>query len=328
MDMGEEQNIQNGDEPFYASAESLRPLCDFSEASQLALGYIRKLTGFQLCAVARIEQHEFRFLHVNEDGIGVKSGDTFDIDESVCPMVVSGRIANFVPDMSKVHPSVLVGSSRKIGAHIGVPILLDQQRLFGTICCINSTPVPELLSFQAESVSLIAQMLSTILMLELRSVDQIRSYERVKMESERDELTNLLNRRGWDRSILQEDSLIAQYGFSASIVVIDIDNLKTVNDSKGHQAGDEIIRKAARVIGQTSRSDDVVARTGGDEFAVLTKCVSPEGTDAFVRRLKIALTVAGVQASVGICSSASATSLSEAWDKADQNMYLSKRSKS
>ncbi|MCL5076777.1 MAG: GGDEF domain-containing protein, partial [Actinobacteria bacterium] len=122
--------------------------------------------------------------------------------------------------------------------------------------------------------------------------------------------------------------LIAQYGFSASIVVIDIDNLKTVNDSKGHQAGDEIIRKAARVIGQTSRSDDVVARTGGDEFAVLTKGVSPEGTDAFVRRLKIALTVAGVQASVGICSSASATSLSEAWDKADQNMYLSKRSKS
>ena len=110
--MGEEQNIPNGDEPFYASAESLRPLSDFSEASRLALGYIRKLTGFQLCAVARIEQHEFRFLHVNEDGIGVKSGDTVDIDKSVCPMVVSGKIANFIPDMSKVHPSVLVDSSR------------------------------------------------------------------------------------------------------------------------------------------------------------------------------------------------------------------------
>lgn len=325
---------------FHSSTHELRsssilsapvlPFSDFSAASKAAVIFLRNLTNYELCAVMRIDGKEALFLSVNDSDYKVKPGDRLSLETTICSKVLSGEYPSYLGNTAScLSASELsaIGLTREVGAHIGVPLVLADRSLFGTICAINADPMPELSALQKSTIELVARMLSTILSLELQSLDQRRSYERAKMESESDELTGLLNRRGWDRSLHEEEILCAQYGFSASVMVIDLDNLKVVNDTQGHKAGDDLIRNAAEVIEQTCRSDDVVARTGGDEFAVLTKGISPEGLRAFARRIRIALMVAGVSASVGTSTRTLAKSLTDAWTEADEAMYVSKRSK-
>ena len=310
--------------------EPVLSFSDFSTASKAVVSYLHQLTGFELCAVTRIDENEFLFLSVNESAYKIKPGDSLALDGTLCGKVLEGQCPRFVGSTSNcVEANALsqVGLDLGVKAHIGIPLVLADKSVFGTICAINPDPVPDLTALQVSAIELAARMLSTILSLELQSLDQRRSYERAKMESESDELTSLLNRRGWDRALREEDILCSQYGFSASVMVIDLDNLKIVNDTQGHKAGDDLIRKAAEIIEQTCRADDVVARTGGDEFAVLTKGISQEGLRAFARRIRIALMVAGISASVGTGTRSVAKSLVDAWTEADEAMYVSKRSK-
>ncbi|NNN20081.1 MAG: sensor domain-containing diguanylate cyclase [Acidimicrobiaceae bacterium] len=310
--------------------EPIFPFSDFSSASKAAVAFLRAVTSFELCAVTRIEENELILLSVNDSPYGLKPGDTITLERGLCSGVVNGECPKFIADTGSRHGSGALerlGSIPDIGAHIGVPLILANHTVFGTICAINRDPMPDLTSLEITAIELTARMLSTVLSLELQSLDQRRRYERAKRESESDELTGLLNRRGWDRAVSEEDILCAQYGFSASVMVIDLDNLKIVNDTQGHKAGDGLLRKAAEIIEQTCRADDVVARTGGDEFAVLTKGISQEGLQAFARRIRIALMVAGVSASVGTSTRSSSKSLIDAWTEADEAMYVSKRSK-
>lgn len=310
--------------------ETSRPFSDFNSASRSIIEYLQKLTNFGLCGITRAESNGVLFLTVSDRDYGVSAGDTVEWNRTICSRVVEEAAPRFINDTSAAGPSIaslILSSPLKVGAYVGIPLILADNTVFGTVCAINPAPAEPLTPFQITTLCMMAKMLSTILSLELQTLDQRRSYERAKMESEQDELSGLLNRRGWDRAIMEEESLCAQYGLSASIVVIDLDDLKLVNDTQGHKAGDEMIRKAAKVIEQTSRSGDVVARTGGDEFAVLTKNMSGDSLAALARRVRIALMVAGVSASVGTSTRTALKSLIDAWQEADAAMYVSKRSK-
>ncbi len=105
--------------------------------------------------------------------------------------------------------------------------------------------------------------------------------ERKKAESqlrhlaEHDPLTGLANRRRFEEELTRQIAISRRSGEAAAVLVLDLDNFKYVNDSLGHKAGDELIRRVAAVIGGRVRETDTLARIGGDEFAVLLR-----GTDA------------------------------------------------
>jgi diguanylate cyclase (GGDEF)-like protein len=84
-----------------------------------------------------------------------------------------------------------------------------------------------------------------------------------------DELTGLYNRRGFLTMARQQLRLASRDGRCMSLFVVDVDRLKAINDSFGHSAGDEVLRRVAAVLGSTFRQSDIVARHGGDEFVVL-----------------------------------------------------------
>jgi diguanylate cyclase (GGDEF)-like protein/PAS domain S-box-containing protein len=84
-----------------------------------------------------------------------------------------------------------------------------------------------------------------------------------------DPLTGLLNRRGFDAQLERQVAHVAKHGPVGALLVVDLDNFKQVNDTLGHQAGDELIVSVADRLRATVRYNDVVARWGGDEFAVL-----------------------------------------------------------
>ena len=84
-----------------------------------------------------------------------------------------------------------------------------------------------------------------------------------------DFLTGLFNRRHFEQALAKETERVARYGGPGAVLVIDLDNFKDVNDTFGHRAGDDVLRGVAGLLRQRLRQTDLVARIGGDEFAVL-----------------------------------------------------------
>ncbi|HEU5063703.1 MAG TPA: EAL domain-containing protein [Solirubrobacterales bacterium] len=96
-----------------------------------------------------------------------------------------------------------------------------------------------------------------------------RTEAELRFLADHDSLTGLLNRRRFRAELDQYVSFTARYGGRGAAMVIDIDGLKEVNDSRGHQAGDTLIRRVAEILRERVRATDIVARLSGDEFAVL-----------------------------------------------------------
>lgn len=148
--------------------------------------------------------------------------------------------------------------------------------------------------------------------------------QEVEVEALTDALTGVANRRAWDRALEAEERRRRRYGGTAAVIVVDLDELKHINDSQGHLHGDLVLRLIARVIQQSSRDSDLVARTGGDEFAVLAlNCEEPQLL-VLVSRLRTALEAEGVSASVGGACRRPSTGMAEAWAEADDVMFHEK----
>jgi len=84
-----------------------------------------------------------------------------------------------------------------------------------------------------------------------------------------DPLTDVLNRRGFERELKRSLAYVKRYGTSAALLYLDLDGFKPVNDRHGHAAGDAVLKAVASALLRNVRASDIVARVGGDEFAVL-----------------------------------------------------------
>lgn len=154
--------------------------------------------------------------------------------------------------------------------------------------------------------------------------------ERKRMEQElqhlstHDILTGLYNRNFFETELtrLQNSRL-----FPVSIVVIDMDNLKKVNDQSGHSAGDELIKTVGQFLRQTFRVEDIVARIGGDEFAILLPETSESSAEEVLSRLRADLknhSDARLNVSIGVATADASTSLTDVMRIADDRMYQEK----
>ncbi len=100
-----------------------------------------------------------------------------------------------------------------------------------------------------------------------------------------DGLTGLLNRKGWDQKTSEYLKHAARTKESFAFVAIDLDNLKIINDSQGHEGGDLVLKKFADVMRVVGRSTDILARYGGDEYAACLPATSIEAAEIFKQRI-------------------------------------------
>jgi diguanylate cyclase (GGDEF)-like protein len=148
-----------------------------------------------------------------------------------------------------------------------------------------------------------------------------------------DHLTGLANRRRFERQLDREVSRTLRYAHPFSLVMLDIDHFKYVNDTFGHHAGDEVIRGLGRVLQEGTRGIDLAARIGGEEFAILLVETGQSGALEVAERLRVAIRemivrgVGQVSASFGVaeCPIGGQTS-SEMLNSADVALYEAKRS--
>lgn len=101
----------------------------------------------------------------------------------------------------------------------------------------------------------------------------------------RDWLTGLHNRRFFEETLSDHISAADRYNRELSLVLFDIDHFKQINDTHGHEAGDEALRQFAKLIKATARKADIVCRYGGDEFAVILPETNRASAESFVERV-------------------------------------------
>jgi diguanylate cyclase (GGDEF)-like protein len=104
-----------------------------------------------------------------------------------------------------------------------------------------------------------------------------------------DHLTGLANRRRFERQMEREVERVQRYQHPFSLLMIDIDRFKDLNDNFGHDAGDEAIRRLSKVLREGTRGIDLAARIGGEEFAVLLVETAREGALEVAERLRTAI---------------------------------------
>jgi diguanylate cyclase (GGDEF)-like protein/PAS domain S-box-containing protein len=159
-----------------------------------------------------------------------------------------------------------------------------------------------------------------------------REREQLQRLATQDPLTGLLNRRGLVAALGEVGERIERFGEAASLLLLDLDDFKRVNDTRGHQAGDRVMIEIAEVLRGALRASDVAARYGGDEFAVILPSAPVEAAEAIGEGLRDAIAEARlgspekpITASVGVTGIRPGDSAEGVVARADEAMYRAKR---
>jgi diguanylate cyclase (GGDEF)-like protein len=136
------------------------------------------------------------------------------------------------------------------------------------------------------------QVLASLLSTAAAALESAHLHSTAREQAEMDGLTQLPNRRRFEQDIDSEWERCRRYGRPLSLVMMDLDHFKRLNDEHGHLLGDEVLREVAVAIGQALRSTDTAYRYGGEEIAVLLRETGLEDAEAAAERLRSA--VAGI----------------------------------
>lgn len=302
---------------------------DFEAAGQRVLAFLHQRFGFGLWMIARTEGEDWIVLQSEDHGYGVKPGTVFRWADSFCSEMVKGNGPRIAPNSDSVpaYAAAPIGRQVAIKAYVGVPLVDAGGKLFGTLCAIDPSPQSEDIVKEQGLIELLASLLSTLLQTELKAAREMQRSERLELETETDSLTQLYNRRAWDRLLSTEEDRCRRYGHSAIVLSIDLDKLKWINDTHGHAAGDALIVRAADALRKAVREVDIVARLGGDEFSVIGVECDNNGAEALLSHIRMALADAKVKASVGLAPRIPSHGLKGAWEEADRLMYVEKRTR-
>jgi diguanylate cyclase len=158
-----------------------------------------------------------------------------------------------------------------------------------------------------------------------RLVLRLREYVQILDSIARtDTLTAIPNRRAWDEALPSEIDRCRREGRPVCVAMIDIDHFKTYNDSRGHQEGDMLLRRAATAWQGQLREDDLLARYGGEEFAVMLRnCTLPDAAVALERLREV--TPDGQTCSVGLAAWDGKEAPLQLVARADDALYTSKK---
>lgn len=155
--------------------------------------------------------------------------------------------------------------------------------------------------------------------------------------AEVDGLTGLSNRASFNKHIARETAEAGRHGSPLTLAMLDIDHFKTINDTFGHPAGDEVIQRFAKVIQNACRSSDIPCRYGGEEFAVIMPQTSPQDAIVVAERIREAIAAVvwprhperRVTVSIGLTGfavgQAPASPPEQLTEAADKALYVSKK---
>ncbi len=208
-----------------------------------------------------------------------------------------------------------------------LPIHHDQKLMYQ-----NSTFIP--LRNARDEVERVALVIYDVTDSAINSIKLEQAKDELLLLSRTDRLTNLWNRGYWEERMIDEFLRNKRTKTNAALVMLDIDHFKNINDTYGHQVGDDSIREVSRLIKENSRAIDICGRYGGEEFTVLLPGTDLDGAKYFCERLRKAIEENEVRSggdtvsftvSLGICMWDERLSYPTDWlVSADKALYKSK----
>lgn len=244
-------------------------------------------------------------------------------DISFCGHAILGNDIFIIPDTIKderFSDNQLVLNEPYIRFYAGCPLRYLDGSILGTLCIIDTRPR----DLNAEDLNA------------LKDLTELAEQELMAVQlATQDELTKLANRRGFIKLAQNGLEICARHNISVSIVFLDLNKFKSINDTFGHAEGDKVLKAFSEHMINTFRNSDVIARLGGDEFAVLLTDTSLENAKITIARFRESINTRNKESTLGYEISFSEgiveidhdknVSLDSLLDQADALMYKKKR---
>lgn len=312
----------------YRVATALGAVLDLREMLNRVIEIIQQDVGYADAALVLLDPHQDQLV-VAAGGGSYRSqeGFCFSAQEGLSGQALKRRSVVYAPDVTK-EPSYLPGAVR-IRAEAAIPLVVDDRPV--GVLVIGSPHVAGVRLEDIQVLRMIASELAT-------AIEVARHYQEASTASTVDGLTQLYNHRYfWDR-LAQEIARAERYQHPLQVAILDVDDLKAINDQRGHLAGDQALRMIAQTLKVNTRSSDVLARYGGDEFAIIFPETPKDGAWRTLCRIGDALEhgtfeIEGVKARISGVSYGLAgypeegRTAKELVALADQRMYVMKQAK-
>ncbi|WP_240670380.1 diguanylate cyclase domain-containing protein [Actinoplanes solisilvae] len=306
------------------------PSAGFEHSALLVLEYLHQQMPLAFWAVTRVQNGRQTYLYLDADnGYGLRQGGSHPWEDSYCVHMAAGTAPTVARDARAVpaYANARVNDLVDIGTYAGAVITEPDGSLFGAICGLDPaahTDDPRL-AHAEPLLALLGRMLTAALSADRVQDRASNALLREQLCADTDPLTGLPNRRAWQRVVDRTRQRFERLADPTVVAMLDLDGLKTINDTQGHAAGDTYIKAAATVAQRALRDTDFVARIGGDEFGLILAQCSEDAGQRAIDRLRAELASAGVAASVGWASITTDGGIGAALDDADAAMYAAKR---
>lgn len=228
----------------------------------------------------RSDRQKGAVLHATRELEQHRETSALDLDTVVSNVCRDGTML-YKPDVASMHPDLHLFAAGDRWWHTGslgvVPLQRDK-RVIGALVVASAEP-GEITEDEIHNLSILGDVSAT-------SLEMIWEIGEVSKRASTDALTGLVNRRAFDEQLKRLLNESDRFGQPLALILADIDHFKVINDSWGHEAGDEVLRWVAKRLGEGPRSVDVIARYGGEEFAILLPQTSVTGAADVADRLR------------------------------------------
>ena len=265
--------------------QEVRSILDRSTILATVLSLLKEVQGYDNCALFIKEESGELMMQaaighrIHQRGARVAKG------EGVIGWVAEHGVVRMTTDVT-VDSSYLESSFLKSGAMLAAPLSTE-----GNVVAVLVVENEITDAFSIEDVRL-AEAIGPYI---AAVIEVALLHEQAKRAASYDSLTGVHNHRYFYERLGQEMSHSQRHGHSLSIAIIDVDELKKLNDLHGHLAGDEALRRMGRLLKENVRASDVVARYGGDEFAFIMPETEKEEAEKVIARIMFILDKSTVQ---------------------------------
>ena len=258
---------------------------DVKQIADICIHEISKLVGAKLASLYILDENS-DILHLEKNNHPFLINNIVSLNQNPpSPMVAAVRSKELlIIDDVESHKSPNIYKTQRIfsrnyqtKACIIAP-LVCHGRVVGVLNLSDKTDGTAFTKDEIAVVELFRQLIGA-------SIGNVSLFEKTQIQAKTDGLTGMLNHRMFYEMLEIELRRTQRYGGMLSIIMVDVDNLKPINDNYGHRAGDMAIRQIARRIGACIRQIDVAARYGGDEFAVILPNTSIEDATVVAERM-------------------------------------------
>lgn len=242
---------------------------DIEQIASICVKNIPKLIGVRFASLYVLDDTH-NILHLQDHNHSFLINKIVSLNQNPpSPMVTAARTKKImlIDDINTHKAPVIRKSQRAFVENYRtnnciIAPLVCQDKVIGVLNLADKTEEGGFSSEDVAVIELFSQLVGA-------SIGNIKLFEKIQRQATTDGLTGLANHKTFYETLEKELWRLRRYGGHISLIMVDIDDLKKINDAHGHRAGDKVIKQISRKIQESIRQIDTAARYGGDEFAVI-----------------------------------------------------------